>query len=177
MVANHRVRIYIWCPVLIALMLLAMYAGLPTYAFLWHVVHGSVAKCGAWTIPIPTGWWARSSGCELVTPSPAYTLKINQKPAQVFVTLDSAPSVLDPKWREDVQRKLRQDGYSLNGTKDTIVAGAPTVCFEFKSSSGSPGPLTIACDVDKKMVVTFFYANSDLKARFYEILSSIKSIQ
>jgi len=142
-------------------------------ALLWHAAHGNSVKCGGFTIPVPIGWWARSS-CELVTPSPAYTFRLRQTPVQLFVNLESAPSINDPRWREDVKKRLERDGYSLERTEETTVATAPAFCFEFASPSKRTDSSTIACDVDKKMVVAFFYSDQNFKPKFYEILSSIK---
>jgi hypothetical protein len=164
----------IWgCLLIIAVTLLAIYAGLPIYASVWHLFHGSSVRCGEFTIPVPAGWWARDGGCSLVTPSPAYTLK-TQAPTQMFFNLLPTPSVNDSQWRGDVVAQLQRDGNIFEGTKELAVAAIPTVCFQYRTPSKPRRASTITCNVDRRMVVTFFYDDPKLANDFYKILSGIQ---
>jgi hypothetical protein len=167
-----RFRLCVELLVLVILLLSAIYFGLPVYALVWHVVHGNSVRCGRFTITVPAGWWARNS-CELVTPSVASAL-MPQTPVQLFVNLQYAPSVQDTQWRKDVQAKLETEGYSLDGVRELTVATGQTFCFEFRSPTKHIEGSTIACDIDQKMVLTFFYDDPKFKSTFYQILSSIK---
>lgn len=121
---------------LLAVTVLGIYAGLPIYAKLWHLVHGNSVRCGAFTVPVPNGWWARDGGCSLVTPSPAYALRL-QNPAQVFFNLTAAPSVLDNQWRQAMLDQRQVGGDTLRRTSELSVAGSRAMCFEYDAPSTS----------------------------------------
>jgi hypothetical protein len=151
---------------------LAIYAGLPIYAKLWHVVNGNSVRCGGFTVPVPDGWWARNGGCSLVTPSPAYTVRI-QHPAQIFLNLTPAPSVRDNRWRQAMLDQRQIEGDTLRRTTELTVAGSQTMCFEYDAPSTSSNSI-IACDVDGRMVVNFFFNDQRLKANFYQVLRGVR---
>jgi hypothetical protein len=151
---------------------LFIYTGPPIYAKLWHIAHGNVAQCGEFTVPVPNGWWARNSGCSLVTPSPAYTVR-NRNPVQIFFNLSHPPAVSDSQWKQNMLNQTQVEGDTLLHTTELTVAGSKAVCFEYGATSTSAKSI-IACNVDRRMVVTFFFDHQDWKIDFYRILSGIR---
>lgn len=149
------------------------FGGASLYAALWHFLNPRPVKCGDFSIRVPSRWWAKNQGCTLITPSPAYSLRV-QEPVQLFFNLVSTPSVNDPKWRTDVEVTLQGDGNTLTSSKELTVAGVPTVCFEYLRPSKPNLKSAIICNVDRKMVVTFFYDDAALANEFYTILRTVQ---
>lgn len=151
---------------------LVIYTGPRLYAKLWHVARGNFVQCGGFTIPVPSAWWARNGGCSLVTPSPAYTV-LDRKPVQIFFNLAHPPSVDDSRWRQDVLNQTELEGDTLLHTTDLTVAGSKTMCLEYRAPSTSSNSI-IACNVDGRMVVTFFFEDQKWKTDFYWVLRGIR---
>jgi hypothetical protein len=170
---NTRKKRLLAVLVLLGALLVIIFAGLPIYAVLWHIVHRAAVECGEYTIPVPTGWWARDGGCSLVTPLPKHSL-LSAQAAQIFFNRVATPDVGDTNWRTDVLNQLQQRGETFEGTKELMVAGAPTICFQYRLPSDSLQSIAIACNVDRRMVVTFFYDDPKLAADFYQVLYGIR---
>jgi hypothetical protein len=62
----------------------------------------------------------------------------------------------------------------VTNIKDLTVAGIQTVCFEYRRSSEPERKSAIACNVDRRMVVTFFYDDPMLTNEFYNILRTVQ---
>lgn len=65
------------------------------------------------------------------------------------------------------------EGDRLERTTEMTVAGSRAMCFEYGALSKSSDSI-IACNVDGRMVVNFFYRDPKLKADFYQILNGVR---
>lgn len=167
----RRKVLYSCLAAILVISTLTSYAALPIYAKLWHLVHGNSVNCGGFTVPVPDAWWARRGGCSLVTPSPRYTIR-PQNPVEVFFNLTDAPSVRDLQWRQEMLSQRHVQGDTLRRTTELTVAGNQTICFEYEAPSTSTKSI-IACNMDRRMVVTLFFDDPKWKADFYQILRGI----
>jgi hypothetical protein len=165
------------CAVIVAMIsLVVVYVAGPLNADVWHLTHGNFVECGVFKVAVPRGWYAESidEGCQLIRTR--YTFRLQrelQHPEKVFLNLTDAQSVQDKQWQKDVVARLRREGKNFLGTNESVVAGIPTLCFEWNSVE-SPFESVIACNVDKRMVVTFFCQDQKWKSDFNEILHGIQ---
>jgi hypothetical protein len=158
--------------ILLVVTVLTIYAAMPIHAMFWHLVHGNSARCGEFTVPVPRGWWPTDGGCTLVTPSRPYHPR-SQDLAQIFFNLAAAPSASASQWSQATLDQNQSKGDPLRHVEQLTVAGRPTVCFEYDAPVMGSNPI-IACNVERRMVVTLFYDNPKFKAAFYEVLRGVR---
>jgi hypothetical protein len=174
--AQIRRLIIGFCAFISAASFIFIYAGVPIYTKVWHIVHGNSLQCEEFRIPVPKGWWAnplKNAGYELIAFFPGYTLHDREIVTVRFHPVTSAPSTKDKQWRQDVINRLKRDGRTCRRSVDLVIGGgAPTVCFESDLPLSHPSS-EIMCNMGKRMVIDFSYEHERCKSQFYEILSGI----
>jgi len=168
----------LYAAIVVVIALVVVYVALPLNAKVWHLTHGGFIQCGGFRVPVPSGWYPESidGGCQIIRPT--YTFRLQhqlQHSVKVFLNVTNAPSVDDKQWRQDVIARLQREGKNFRGTTELVVGGIPTVCFEWNAADNSSDSV-IACNVDKRMVVNFFYDDQKCKSDFNEILRGIQII-
>ena len=155
----------------------ALVALSPLEATLWHLRHKNVINCRGVRVTVPNGWYPEvtDNGCQLIRMR--YTLfpwREIHNHLSVQVNVVDTPSIHDDQWKLDVMARLQREGEIFLSSFDVMVDGIPTICLEW---SGSNAPLNwiIACNVDRRMVVTFFYDNDRWKPEFLKVLSGIRA--
>jgi hypothetical protein len=149
------------------------YSGLSMYARFWHLSHGNFTTCGGFTIPVPSGWWAKEDGCRLVTPLQMHNIEL-QHPVLIIFNATPTPSAQDNRSKQDVLNRLQRDGAAIYGTVDLTVAGSDTLCFEHSLPEQDNYRSVVSCNLDERMVVNLFYDDPKWKTDFYQILRGIR---
>jgi hypothetical protein len=168
-----------WVLLMAAGTILMAYLGLPLTSVAWHLRRGNSVQCGGFQIPVSRGWWPTEfeGGCELIQSEFTFhILHEFQYPVKAFFNFITSPYVEDKQWQQNLVNKLRRDGNIFRGAKELSVGGIPTLCLEWESPT-IPARSSVACNVNRRMIVTFFCEDQKSKAQFYKILRGIQIVQ